>query len=347
MASRRRDKDEEDVAEEYARFLHNKWGVGAECSPGKSTGLLYFLSVDDRAMYLSRGKALEPVLTNRRLDKILDKAKPHLRNQYYVKALMAVLDEIELYLERGEPSEAERRAAFLENLLPFSILAGILGVFFIKNRHDQSQARAYAQVESHLSELDRGRAEALQGRYRCTSCPICFEDFQTPAEPGDQPKTGSDGQPLKLLRCGHVFDETCWSEWVSSGQGNVRRCPICNQDVGGGGTNETTQQAPPPPQQQQNQQQRDQERDDRMMRQFHRERNFRLHRMARRYPTYVRDEQIRHWTSSTYDGTLARDPSFVRSNPQSQHGTRSNQSGYRSSSGFGGGTSGGGRGGSW
>ena len=46
------------------------------------------------------------------------------------------------------------------------------------------------------------------------------------------PPRGSDGLPIKLLRCGHVFDETCWRCWVRSGNGDPCRCPVCRRDVG-------------------------------------------------------------------------------------------------------------------
>eukprot|EP00978_Attheya_sp_CCMP212_P019330 scaffold54022_cov49-Attheya_sp.AAC.3 len=47
------------------------------------------------------------------------------------------------------------------------------------------------------------------------------------------PLIGSDDLPLKMLRCGHIFDETCWKCWIDSGQGNPCKCPVCRQDVSG------------------------------------------------------------------------------------------------------------------
>ena len=116
------------------------------------------------------------------------------------------------------------------------LFAGILTVFagiFFGNEYVQSRKRRrYAEARMHLSQLDRDNALALQGQYRCTSCPICFEPFQnagnssstndtTDGDANDESEPminnqqesgelkGSDGLPLRLLRCGHVFDETC------------------------------------------------------------------------------------------------------------------------------------------
>jgi hypothetical protein len=46
------------------------------------------------------------------------------------------------------------------------------------------------------------------------------------------PTRGADGKKIKLLRCGHIFCETCWKSWVHSGCGNPCNCPMCRQDVG-------------------------------------------------------------------------------------------------------------------
>lgn len=46
------------------------------------------------------------------------------------------------------------------------------------------------------------------------------------------PLIGTDDKPIKLLRCGHIYDMSCWRMWVDSGQGNTLICPVCRQDVG-------------------------------------------------------------------------------------------------------------------
>ncbi|KAL7562357.1 hypothetical protein ACA910_016419 [Epithemia clementina (nom. ined.)] len=46
------------------------------------------------------------------------------------------------------------------------------------------------------------------------------------------PLLGADGKRIKILRCGHIFCESCWKSWVHSGCGNPCNCPVCRQDVG-------------------------------------------------------------------------------------------------------------------
>jgi uncharacterized membrane protein YgcG len=394
----------EEAAQHFAVHLHNQWGVGVDTNACGSTGMLLFFSIRDRAFYLSRGKALEHILSDARVDRIMEnQVKPLLRQERYSEALLKLIDGLDHYLDRGPPTTSEVRQEWLEKLLPLSFVAVIVGMMGWQMRNELHETQAYANVESQLSQLDRDRAEALQGRYQCKSCPICLENFQTEAqaeaettggtviggsstdgaptvaaptadgvpEDGDAPATdgaatdetvndqpltkGSDGLPLKLLRCGHVFDETCWSEWVSSGSGNLRRCPICQQDVGGNNTEGDAATAQP--QQQQRQQAADNVdtnnvadnyAENRVFRRFHRERNFRLARLGMRFPHYIGRQQLNTWTQSNYDGTLARDPGFVRNNPRVIRQMRQSSMGRRGGgSSFGGGSSGGGRGGSW
>lgn len=356
-------RDEEaQAAESFATNLHNIWGVGKDTVCG-GTGVFFFLSVRDRAMFLSRGKAVQSVLTDRRLDHILDKAKPFLRSGDYIGGILKVLEQVEHYLTSGEPTAGERREEMLESMIPLGIFGAIVSLFLYQTHRERQEQRVYSEVQSQLSELDRARAEALQGQYECKSCPICLDAF--PAEiTGGPPKNGSDGQPLKLLRCGHVFDETCWTDWVNTGKGNVRRCPICQQDVGYSTHNDnddTDRRAQQPYNmiQQQNNilqqennmmQQQNNLQDNRVFRQYNRERNFRLARIGARFPRYVRPEQIQRWTASTFDGTLARDPTFVQNDPRivrasSESRTGNGRAGNTGS--FGGGSSAGGRGGRW
>ena len=47
------------------------------------------------------------------------------------------------------------------------------------------------------------------------------------------PLVGCDGRKIKMLRCGHLFCDTCWKTFAHSpGCGNPCICPVCRQDVG-------------------------------------------------------------------------------------------------------------------
>jgi uncharacterized membrane protein YgcG len=337
------DIDEEVAAEEFARTLHDTWGVGHDTSAG-GTGVLLFLSVYDRVVYISRGGALDRTLANGRVDGIIHGIRGPLKQAKYAEGLQQAVGEVVEFLQKGEPTWKERIFLDWFKVENFFIVAWV-GAFVSglwNMQQNQREQRVYAQVASQLSELDRTQAEALQGQYEATSCPICLEHFPSAT-------VGSDDQPIKLLRCGHIFDETCWAEWVNSGHGNVAQCPICKKDVG-----------PPPAAQapdasntaslvqNMNIAEEDRQQDqDQVIRRFHQERNFRLVRMGSRFPRFITPNQIQRWTSPTYNGSLVRDPGFVQNNPRvvRQAATRRAGGGGTGSRpmSFGGGRSSGGR----
>jgi uncharacterized membrane protein YgcG len=370
LAANREDVDA--AAEVFARHIHDDWGVGLQTTPScGGTGVLIFLAIDDRAVYISRGSAVESVLSNRRLDKTIQAMKPDLLERNYGQALLLAIRELDSLLLVGGPDWKERSVDFVVEYLTYFVFAAFIGIVAVAARHEQRQRREYAAVASHLNELDRSRAEALQGRFQAKSCPICLESFMfaddNPSSESNENETaplmctGSDGLPLKLLRCGHVFDDTCWAEWISSGHhGKINKCPICQQDVGQSTDTATTATAGANTFSTrtddiiQTDGLHEEEARQRALRQYTHDRNFRLLRLATRYPRYVRPQQLQTWSQVGYDGSLARDPSFVNSDParQSASSGNGNGNGYRRSSGggasgFGGGMSGGGRGGRW
>mmetsp|Transcript_6545 Transcript_6545/g.11878 ORF Transcript_6545/g.11878 Transcript_6545/m.11878 type:complete len:500 (-) Transcript_6545:74-1573(-) len=346
------DRDVDEIVEKFARQVHDQWGVGFD-TPDGGTGVLVFLDVYDRVVYISRGGALDGILSNSRIDRVIQDMRPALKQAKYEIGLSQAIQAIVELIEQGEPTRWERFVDFFfsaENMFVFVwifiLINGILQTW--RKRREQ---RAYAQVASQLSELDRAQAEALQGNYHPqTSCPICLESFESDT-------LGSDGQPIKLLRCGHVFDESCWSEWVSSGRGDVMKCPVCRMDVGASSrhhqhaeSDESTRSsenisispsaaptAAPTMDQVvvdetsgENEQEREQllgsqQQEDalvmddpgraRALRLYQQERNFRLLRLSNMYSRYVTSEQVMRWSSPTYNGQMVRDPSFASNDP--------------------------------
>ncbi|KAL3908355.1 MAG: hypothetical protein SGILL_008514, partial [Bacillariaceae sp.] len=219
------DSDVDMIVERFARDLHDAWGIGYQSQKG-GTGVLIFLDVHDRVIFISRGGALDKILTDSRVDTVIRDISSSMKQAKYHSGLSEAIDRIVSFVEAGEPNFWERILYFFhpENFfVVFWVFLAVNG--FYRAWKQQREQREYAQLASQLSELDRAQAEALQGNYQPqTSCPICLESF-------DSGTLGSDGQPIKLLRCGHIFDESCWSEWVSSGRGDVTKCPVCRMDV--------------------------------------------------------------------------------------------------------------------
>jgi hypothetical protein len=102
------------------------------------------------------------------------------------------------------------------------------------------------EVLQPLTSEEYIHAEQLRQKYHVQdSCPICLEQFTKSSTPpssssstidldrlltydGDKNKNenlgllsyrmphqfGSDHQPITILRCGHVYDTTCWKKWI-------------------------------------------------------------------------------------------------------------------------------------
>ena len=354
----------EKAAEVFARHIHDTWGVGMEASPAcGSTGVLLFLAIDDRSIFISKGGAMDSILTNRRLDKINDGMKPFLRKKQYEAAISHCINALDQYLADGAPTWME---TFKDASVGIMIVLSVASIVGCMVHQQNKEDREYQRVASQLSELDRSRALALQGKFQARSCPICLEDFKACTENNTKTDSdsgatkaetteefqGSDGLPLKLLRCGHVFDETCWKDWSKSGSGNGSKCPICKQSVDGSdaaaddtagnnrlheeqedlyrrgaGRNPTRHNA-------------------RTLDHFNAERDFRLRRLSQRYPRYVQPEQLERWTRPGYNGAMARDQRFAQNNPQVRRMEHASRASSRSG-GFGGGSSSGGRGSRW
>jgi uncharacterized membrane protein YgcG len=346
---------------------HNDWGVGSvisnvSCKGG--TGILVLVSVEDKTCFISTGKALSHILTDGRLDTIISNVmKPSLREGHYNTAIVMAIRQMKIYMNLGPPTLHERLQYMCMEYYPFVLFMLIAAMFIRMAEYKQQQSRSdYATVRSRLDEIEKSRALALHGKYDCTSCPICLEQFQSKKNNNSdidesevdtknsgayesllQPYLiGSNGLPVKLLRCGHTFDETCWNEWVANGKGNPMLCPICRLDIG---VNE------PDSSQELGADILSSEHDnDVFIANHYSELRFRLDRLRRRYPRYISQSNVILWTRDGYDGPIARDADFLRNNPDvatTTHSSSQHVMSTSTSSSFGGGTSCGGRGGRW
>jgi uncharacterized membrane protein YgcG len=327
-------------AESFARTIHDSWGIGQQTSCG-DTGALLFLSEHDRTLYISRGSALDTYLTNARIQKIVAAMRPSLRKQQYGLAIMEGLRQMDYWIEQGPAIEDESNNGWFPVLIVVAFVAVFVGVVIYAAREQKRERENYARVQYHLSELDQQQqqqqAQAKQGHYHTTSCPICLDDFQ---KTYTHPMIGSDGLPVRLLRCSHVFDESCWKDWTTTrGVSSGLTCPICRESVSRPSLHDDDTER------QELLRNRDRWEDEVRQRRYREERNFRLHRLQSRYPRHIRPSLLHAWTSAQYSGLLAQDPAFVRLDPRLRETSNTTTSSH--SSGFGGGRSSGGGGGKW
>lgn len=258
-----------DAAQLFARYLHDEWWQ-SHCTPdpdlgicvgGREYGILIFLSILDRVCFISTGSDIAFILPWWRLEHIVTNMKPDLRRRDYGTAILRAIDDLALMLEAGPPTMSDRFHDFVSRfgvVVAFAIFTFFFGAW--GEYRDRRKRWHYAETRSRLSGVEKEKARQLQQNYHTRSCPICLEPFlpsdleglDVEEEDGEDEETGeprkkngmrrvdsygipcrgTDGRPLKMLRCGHIFDESCWKTWVNSGYGNPCICPVCRQDVG-------------------------------------------------------------------------------------------------------------------
>ena len=91
-----RTKDVDYAAQSFAVDLHDKWGVGGV--DGKQNGILVFLAIDDRAVYISTGRDVKNDVTSRDIEVLIAAVKPDLRRKDYGKAIQNMVLRIDMLL---------------------------------------------------------------------------------------------------------------------------------------------------------------------------------------------------------------------------------------------------------
>eukprot|EP00531_Pseudo-nitzschia_arenysensis_P006754 CAMPEP_0116131236 /NCGR_PEP_ID=MMETSP0329-20121206/8901_1 /TAXON_ID=697910 /ORGANISM="Pseudo-nitzschia arenysensis, Strain B593" /LENGTH=836 /DNA_ID=CAMNT_0003625659 /DNA_START=144 /DNA_END=2654 /DNA_ORIENTATION=- len=235
----------------------------------KDYGVLIFLSIQDRVCFISTGNAISTVLPWWRLEHIVSSMKPDLRRRDYGRAILTAIDDLSEMLEAGPPTMQDRIHDFLARfgvVIAFALFTFLFGAW--GECRDRRKRWQYAEARSKLNAVEREKARLKQKQFQTKSCPICLESFSGFDDDDDRtqatnvescgdasssekkplcqrssggmvrvdsygiPLNGADDKKIKFLRCGHIFCESCWRNWVHSGYGNPCICPVCRQDVG-------------------------------------------------------------------------------------------------------------------
>ncbi|OEU17984.1 hypothetical protein FRACYDRAFT_238415 [Fragilariopsis cylindrus CCMP1102] len=216
----------------------NKRGMTTLLDSYNDANILIYLDIRDRVVFITvdnNNPNLRRILTDKRIDRIIrNEMKPYFKNDDYGNGLIKGMEQIIDLLENNNGEEEDEQYVFFDFEGFLWIILVILHCHYnlrLKQRKRQQQ-RVHAKNASELSTQDIIHDEELRKTHaETTNCPICLEDFQSCC-------IGSDSKPIKILRCGHVFDESCFLEWITYGHGgDITKCPICRSEVGGPNTN--------------------------------------------------------------------------------------------------------------
>lgn len=258
-----------DAAQYFASYLHNAWfgrdgtngggGAGESTKQGEgcedqdynvrneANGILIFISVADRVCFISSGNAIASVLPWWRLERVVSGMKDDMRSGDYFHAISSAIDDIALLLDEGPPTMSEKTVDFLRRfgvVLLFSSITFFLAI--CGEYRDRRKRYEQAEFLSEMDDVERDKARILQREFKTDSCPICLESFHNVKEGTSRgldrgmtrfdsygiPTKGNDGKEIKILRCGHIFDYTCWRCWITSSScGDPGICPVCRSNI--------------------------------------------------------------------------------------------------------------------
>lgn len=217
------------AAKTYATTLHNRWGVGSEAL---QNGILIFVSIDDRAVYISCGKGLEAKLTDRALDLVIRHMAQYFRNKQYGQGIEAAILETSGILA-GKPASVslpDENYDWIMNYGKVGVFAFFVGLCYYSSYRQNQELRSYQRGRDALSRVTREVSKMENERYCSSSCPVCLDDFDTNAVETEKPVKSGTSSSNKLplaLRCGHILCHDCCLELFKRKANTV--CPICRQ----------------------------------------------------------------------------------------------------------------------
>ena len=331
-----------EVAKEFAKTLHARWGVGkSDCD----NGVLVLLSTEDRQVYVSTGvQSQREGLSDDTLSLVISWMVPYLKQGDYGEAMIRAVTNIGLALSGWDVAQDESTwsigLVFFLIVLAMMLFSIVHSVFQTRKRN--TRLKTCKQVLEKIKDEQDKMVSREWSEHR--TCPVCFEAFgesrveasTSAADLDGAAEEGSRllGEPERrrlVLKCGHSVCEPCLKEWMARN----RTCPICRQSidsdagdaadgsVAGIGARNLANDV------------------------LAADLLYRLQRTQRMYPEFITDDVVRSWHRSGQDvGSFRMDRWVTDQVVAARQTTRGNHG--SSSTSFGGGRGGGGEAGaSW
>lgn len=252
-----------DRAQNFANLLFANWNLNQNCG----ASVLLFLSLDDRRIFIRTGPLAAKYLDEKQIDDVYSSIIPRLEKKQTFAALEAALSKIGSYLSKyrgSHPSSPDSRnpqsgasgasvPLFFRNGPPWwdlelsivSLIAAFLVVIACCNGVGGPEAARKKRERRHvLRKLDLLRSEyvaAMLPQYSPSTCPYCQADLSAPWEPTvptlspnvDNLQSANTEvrdvhfKPIRTLRCGHTFHESCFIDEHPGISVFSLECPVC------------------------------------------------------------------------------------------------------------------------
>jgi uncharacterized membrane protein YgcG len=206
-------------AEKFARAVHDSWGVGDR---NTNNGVLVFLSISDRAWYVSTGEGVQDRLYGETIDQVMDHAKGKLRSNDVGGAVEGIITELEIILEKpasGKFVSIPSKSKETSWSVPLIFVAIFFAMGYFQDSRKDEMKKGKVALDQLLTEV---RDLHKNNKFHSNSCPICLEDFVS--EEGAGAKIGD----IVSLHCGHIYCRNCITSHISAGGD---KCPICRQTI--------------------------------------------------------------------------------------------------------------------
>ena len=243
--------DVDEAAKKFGEAVHTAWGVG---DSKKNNGILIFLSIEDRIVYISRGDGIQGKLTSRALDQVINNMRPHLRDHNFGTAIQGAVVEVELILSDSISSLSSNDPTSIsphgtgdwQNLIYIIFMFVVIAAIVLCNNKKDTRGlqRGQDRMQTLMREVtaaNEGSSESLEhsstdNHFPSSSCPICLDDFPPQSSIGESSEENAQASPAQTnqrrameLRCGHQFCFQCLERYLKSPDGG--RCPICRNPV--------------------------------------------------------------------------------------------------------------------
>ena len=205
------------ASESFAVTIHDTWGVGGV--NGREDGIVVFLSIDDRAVYISTGKDVKSIVTYGAIQDLIEAVKPDLRSGHYGKAISHIILKIDLLLNSGrtphnkgeifsryglpQKYDAQYELDMQKQAGRFFLMCflGIVGLFGScacwNYRREKRLEVSKAKLETLMKDVTRSMKD---NKYVTTACPICLEDYAVEPEQEGSAKEAYLKSPLRQVK---------------------------------------------------------------------------------------------------------------------------------------------------
>ncbi|CAM3747861.1 TPM domain-containing protein [Marinicrinis lubricantis] len=132
------------TSRQYAEDFYNAHQLGYG---NTQDGILYLLNMNDREVYILTKDRGVDLITDRRVEEMLDKVYPYLSEDAFGESAHAFLDEVDIMMQRGIPEEG---GSLLQELAIYSGISIVIGAVVVGVMAGYNRGRSTVNSRTYL-----------------------------------------------------------------------------------------------------------------------------------------------------------------------------------------------------